>query len=75
MNLITKKIYIVENAFKDTSSRKVFLATRSVDNLNQNEFKSEFQTVHVTNEWDFERITEMIHKLIKGEYFLCETQK
>ena len=75
LNLITKKIYIIENAFKDVPRRKVFLATRSVDNLNQKEYKSEFHITHVTNEWDFERITEMIHKLLKRESFILQNQK
>ena len=69
VNLVTKRIFIVENASKNVSTRKLFLANRSASNLNQNEFKSEFQIRNVADEWDFERIIEMICKLVKRESF------
>ena len=67
VNLVTKKIFIVENTDKDVSSRKLFLANKSASQLNQSEYKSEFQISNVSDPWDFERIIEMITKLLRRE--------
>ena len=67
VNLVTKKIFIVENSEQGVPSRKLFLANKSASKLNQDEHKSEFEVRNVSDPWDFERIIDMISKLIRKE--------
>ena len=63
VNSITKRIFIVENSSKPASSRKLFMAGKSASNLNQKDFKSEYQIRNVSDEFDFERILDMTKKI------------
>ena len=67
VNLVNKRIFIVENAEKTVSSRKIFLANKAASHLNQTEFKSEYEVRNVSDPWDFERIVTMIGKLVRKE--------
>ena len=67
VNLVTKKLFIVENTEQGVSSRKLFLANKAASKLNQTELKSEFEIRNVSDPWDFERIIDMISKLIRKE--------
>ncbi len=67
VNLVTKKIFIVENDQQNVSSRKIFFANKAASKLNQESYKSEFSIRNVSDSWDLERIIEMISRLIKKE--------
>ena len=69
INYVTKQIFVIENSEEGVSSRLLFLANKSVTNLNQKELKSEFSVRNVSDPWDLERVVQIISKLLVGESF------
>jgi len=67
VNFVTKQIYVIENVEEGVSSRKLFLANKSVTNLNQREFKSQFTIRNVSDPWDFERVVEQVSNLLSKD--------
>ena len=67
VNAVTKQIIIVENPEIEVPSRKLFMAGKSASNMNQVAFKSEYHITNVSDEWGFERIIDMIIKLLQKD--------
>ena len=66
VNLITKQIYIMEND-ENVSNRILFFANKLATNLNQREFRSEFEIRNISEPWDIERLIDQFNNLLSGE--------
>ena len=66
VNLITKQIYIMEND-ENVSNRILFFANKFATNLNQREFRSEFEIRNISEPWDIERLIDQFNNLLSGE--------
>jgi hypothetical protein len=66
-NFVTKQIFVIENPNATISSRLLFLANKSITNLNANEFKSEFTVRNVSDSWDLERVIKQVSTLLLHE--------
>ena len=66
VNIINKRIYVVENEANNVPGRLLYLANKEVINMNQREFKSEFDIKNLSDEWDFDRIIGVINNVLGG---------
>jgi hypothetical protein len=66
MNLITKKIFIIENS-EDIPNRILFFANQFASNINQREYKSEFEIRNISEPWDVERLIDQFANLLSGK--------
>lgn len=64
VNTIIKRVSVLENR-KDVSSQLLFYANRAADRLNNQHWKSEFQTQHISDPFDCENLIDQAKSLTK----------
>ena len=72
VNVVTRQIFVIENAESNVSSRLLYLTNKAVTNLNQLEFKSEFAVRNVSDIWDFERLIGQITHILNKESIIIK---
>ncbi|OLS26883.1 MAG: hypothetical protein HeimC3_06400 [Candidatus Heimdallarchaeota archaeon LC_3] len=69
VNFITKKIFVLEND-QNTSGRSLFYANRELTNLNQREFKLEFEIINISTPWGCEQIIYQVNSIFQDSRLL-----